>query len=1037
VAGRHKPRLEDQRLAFAMRAARMGSWSWDVSSGRVDWDDHTSALFGLEPSAFGGTLAAWQDLIHADDRAWVADEIASAVAEGRPFRFDHRCVWPDASVHWLECVGEMVFDNRGDVIGAAGVTLDVDERRNAQNEREALLEGERSARMESEQAQLLAGRLQLITAGLARATTRNDVGRVVIQQLVPSMHALAGGVSELDASGERLTFVASSVETPDTTFPYVPLDQAVLSRDVIKTAQPIFITNRDEFIAFYPELEAMQATGGFEALATLPLLVDGTPIGSLALIFAKPRDFPAPDRQYLAIVSGLCAQSLRRAQLLEAERLLAARLLQLQEISDLALARLPIEELLRELPVRIAALLECDTVRIFLLDDSGRDLVESGGTTFDTGTDPLRVPVGHGLAGRIAERAEPVVVDDVDDSDVLGDVARNVQSAAGVPLQTETLLGVLDVGSHTRRHFGDADIDLLRLAADRIARAIERSRVFELERAARERSEFLEHTNTVLTRSLEIPDVMRRVVKAAVPRLGDWCQLAVFTDEHSNIPSIEVAHVDPDKLALARELRDRFPYDPDSATGLPAAVRTGTTQYYPDITDELINLAVPDPDARDVLRQLRVRSMINVPLSGRSGILGALQLVQAESGRRYSPADVQLAEAVAARVAIALENATLYEREREIAATLQRSLLPPHLPEVPGFEVAHRYWTASDTALVGGDFYDVLNVGPDAWAVLVGDVSGKGITAAALTGVARQTARAAARHAAGPSEVLEWLDDALKDQADEYGGQYCTAIYGLLERGDAERADGWRFRFVLGGHPRPVHIPAGEAPRFVGTPGTALGIIPAPTFHETELVLAPGDTLLLYTDGVTDVPGPSALDDAGLLAFVADAMRETPEATVSALYQALETRHARVARRDDTAILALHHPATISVVHTRSDIDLPALVSSPDRARRFVRDTLTPLDVPGTSIDDAELVASELVMNSVLHARSDLTLSVERTNRLVRLRVGDLSAARPVVRNADPDATTGRGLLIIEQIASRWGTDLNRDGKTVWVEIDL
>ncbi len=620
---------------------------------------------------------------------------------------------------------------------------------------------------------------------------------------------------------------------------------------------------------------------------------------------------------------------------------------------------------------------------------------------------------------------------------MVGEVLRkNVRSAAGVPLHAETLLGVLDVGSHTLRQFTAADMDLLRLAADRIARAIERGRALDFERAARERSEFLERTNTVLTRSLEIPDLMRRVVQAAVPRLGDWCQLAVFTDEQSNIPSIEVAHVDPDKLVWARELRDRFPYDPDALTGMPAAVRTGATQYYPDINEELIARAVSDPDARDVLRQLRVRSMINVPLRGRTGILGALQLVQAESERRYAPADVQLAEAIAARIAIALENARLYERERAIAATLQRSLLPPHLPEIPGFELAHRYWTAGDTALVGGDFYDVIDVGPDSWGVLVGDVSGKGVDAAALTGVARQTARAAARHGIGPSGVLEWLDDAIKTQADQFGGQYCTALYGLLERGDPESADGWRFRFVLGGHPRPVHLPARGQPVLVGTPGTLLGVLDGPTLHETELVLAPGDTLLLYTDGVTDVAGPSALDEAGLLAIVAEARRESPEATVTALYQALEVRHARVARRDDTAILALHHPATVAAEPSRSEIDLPALVSSPRRARRFVRETLEVSGISPTTIDNAELVATELVMNSVMHARSEVTLSVECTNRLVRLRVDDHSAVRPLIRNAPPDAQTGRGVFIVEQLASRWGVDLHRDGKTVWVEFD-
>ncbi len=1033
MAERQKSKL-DQRFALAMRAARMGSWSWDIASGRVEWDEQTSELFGMDRSAFAGTFDAWEAMLHPDDRDWVEREISLAIEERRPFRFDHRCVWPDGSVHWLEGVGEMLLDEQGEVVGATGVTLDVDSRRNAQAEREALLDGERAARLESELARQRAERLQRISAGLARAATRSEVGRVVIAQVVPAMGARAGGVSELDRTGERLTFMAASgTEPDDATFPFVPLDDAVLSRDVIKSGQAIFIHDGAEFRARYSELTSLQETGGFEALATFPLLVDGKPIGSLALIFAEPRTFPDAERQFLEIVSGLCAQALRRAQALEAERSLAAGLARLQEISDLALARMTINDLLAEIPVRIAALLECDSVRILLLDEAGRELVERAGTGFDESSPPLRVPVGLGFAGRVAERAEPVVLDDVSQIEIVGEIlSGNVRSAAGVPLQAETMLGVLDVGSRRLRHFSPDDIELLRLAADRIARAIERSRVFELERAARERSEFLERTNAVLTRSLEIPDIMRRVVQAAVPRLGDWCQLAVFIDEQSHIPVIEVAHVDADKLAWAQELRDRFPYDPDALIGIPAAVRIGTTQYYAEINDELIALATPNRDVQEVLMRLRVRSSIVVPLRGRRGIIGALQLVQAESERRYTRADVQLAEAVAARVAIALENARLYERERAIAGTLQQSLLPPHLPDIPGIEVAHRYWTASDTALVGGDFYDVISVSPDSWGVLVGDVSGKGISAAALTGVARQTARAAARHSVGPSDVLGWLDDAVKDQSDQFGGQYCTAVYGILERGDE-----WHFRFVLGGHPRPVYIPAGQAPTLVGRPGSVLGLLEHPVFNETDLTLGPGDTLLLYTDGVTDVAGPSALDDAGLLAVVGEAMRDSPEATVTALYQALEARHARVARRDDTAILALHRPAIDTQAHPRAEIALPALISSPRRARRFVRETLEPRAVPTEVIDSAELVATELVTNSVMHARSEVIMTVDCSSHLVRLRVDDHSSVRPVVRNAAPDSVTGRGLFIVEQLASRWGVELHRDGKTVWVELDF
>jgi anti-sigma regulatory factor (Ser/Thr protein kinase) len=195
--------------------------------------------------------------------------------------------------------------------------------------------------------------------------------------------------------------------------------------------------------------------------------------------------------------------------------------------------------------------------------------------------------------------------------------------------------------------------------------------------------------------------------------------------------------------------------------------------------------------------------------------------------------------------------------------------------------------------------------------------------------------------------------------------------------------------------------------------------------------------LLLYTDGVTDVAGPSALDDAGLIAGGAEAMRDTPEATVTARYQALEARHARVARRDDTAVLALHRPLETVSAQPRFEIELPALSSSPRRARRFVRDTLEKLDLPIATIDDAELVATELVTNSVMHAHSEVVLSIERVNRMVRLRVEDHSSVRPVVRTAAPDAATGRGLFIVEQLATQWGIDLHRDGgKSVWVELE-
>ena len=198
--------------------------------------------------------------------------------------------------------------------------------------------------------------------------------------------------------------------------------------------------------------------------------------------------------------------------------------------------------------------------------------------------------------------------------------------------------------------------------------------------------------------------------------------------------------------------------------------------------------------------------------------------------------------------------------------------------------------------------------------------------------------------------MLAWLDDAIKDQADQFGGQYCTAVYGVLERSDCGTVVARRLvvlPFRARRPPAPGVHPRGRAARLVGQPGSVLGLLDDTRVPRDRVDARARRHVLLYTDGVTDVAGPSALDDDGLLAVVADAVRDSPEATVTALYQALEARHARVARRDDTAILALHRPGRAPRPITRvPQIELPALSSSPRRARRFVRDTLESFDGP-------------------------------------------------------------------------------------------
>lgn len=222
-------------------------------------------------------------------------------------------------------------------------------------------------------------------------------------------------------------------------------------------------------------------------------------------------------------------------------------------------------------------------------------------------------------------------------------------------------------------------------------------------------------------------------------------------------------------------------------------------------------------------------------------------------GDAHAVTDTQmnLLRIIAGRCAGALERARLYEQQRTIALTLQRSLLPSHLPTPEWFNAGGHYWPGEEGTEVGGDFYDLFKVGDDRWALTIGDVCGKGVEAAAQTAVARHTARSAARHVTSPTDVLLGIHEALQ----RYDGtNYCTVCFAFLER----KEDTITVHVALGGHPHPLLRRHDGTTERLGRAGTLLGLI-QPTTHTTSTQLFPGGILVLYTDGVTDAPGKLAV----------------------------------------------------------------------------------------------------------------------------------------------------------------------------------
>jgi serine phosphatase RsbU (regulator of sigma subunit) len=391
---------------------------------------------------------------------------------------------------------------------------------------------------------------------------------------------------------------------------------------------------------------------------------------------------------------------------------------------------------------------------------------------------------------------------------------------------------------------------------------------FERERRLRDRLEFLVKVTDTALAATDHVSFMRDVAAAAVPKLGDWCSIH-FQPEPFAPFEVVVAHADPARIEWAEALAKRFPYNPDGDRGIPLVMRTGRTDFIEEVTSDVIDTALErgtyDPaEIRPVLEALGISSSITVPLATSRGVVGAMQfIVTAESGRVYEHEDVRLAEISASRIADALDNKWLAGQHRRISATLQRSLLPPRMPEIDGIDLAVRYWPAGSAIEAGGDFYDIFATSESSWSLLIGDVCGTGPDAAALTGITRHTVRAAARHGQDHDAVLEWLNQAMRLSNRD---RFCTAVYATLT---TDPAHGWRFSSCAAGHPRPIVIRADGRAELLGRHGTLLGVFEEIDIEVADTTLEVGDTVVLYTDGITDLRPPHARTELELAELAA------------------------------------------------------------------------------------------------------------------------------------------------------------------------
>ena len=408
------------------------------------------------------------------------------------------------------------------------------------------------------------------------------------------------------------------------------------------------------------------------------------------------------------------------------------------------------------------------------------------------------------------------------------------------------------------------------------------------------RTKLLAESGRILVSSLDYEQTLRNVVDIAVPSLADYCSVDLL-NEREQLLRVAATHRDAGHRDLVEQLASL-----DDATLAPdhparRVIGTSTSELYAEVSDQQLAAVARDGHHLELLRRLGARSLMIVPMRVAARTIGVMTLATDVSLRRFDHDDVELAEQLARRVAVAVENARLHTTLTGVAETLQRALLPTPVPDVPGWEIATLYQpTATELRIdVGGDFYEVI-AHETGWFVIVGDVTGKGVAAASLTALMRHGARVASRAEPSPEAILNRLDEVCSQQP---GGAMATAI--------CLRIDPERVTVSSAGHPPAILVGADGELRELPRADPMLGAFRVPTRHEENVVVPVGELVVVYTDGVIDAQGRTErFGIARLRKLLAEHAGASPAEALDALAAELAA-FAPGPIDDDVAVVAL------------------------------------------------------------------------------------------------------------------------------------
>ncbi|MEU3483598.1 MULTISPECIES: SpoIIE family protein phosphatase [Streptomyces] len=568
-----------------------------------------------------------------------------------------------------------------------------------------------------------------------------------------------------------------------------------------------------------------------------------------------------------------------------------------------------LDGLLQRTVERARDMLDGDSAFLLLATDDETELEVRATTGLPAARQRFaRVPVETG-ASRYGSARMPAVHEDL--AAVPGAVplleGTGMRSVVTVPLKVEgRLTGSLGVAAESANRYSNEEALRLQFAADRIALAVESARLGELERLRRGSLSFLVEASDLLAGTLDRDQTLALMAQMTVPTLATWCAVYTIADQASDPYLSYVLHEDEDRIDGLKDLLSSIaPPDPVPTPGARVWTAPGDAAHRAALSASVRALDHPtSPLSSGIDTTLATASTVAgetvvLPLVARNRVIGMLTLGR-PSEDHFRQEILELAEDLSRRAALALDNARLYSERVAISQSLQRSLLPPGLPVIPGVEVDVIYRAAGEGNEVGGDFYDLFPIRDGAYGFAIGDVCGTGPEAAAVTGLARHALRLLAREGFGGPAVLERLNAAILDEGAR--SRFLTLLYGEMR----PQEDGSAIlKVVCAGHPLPLRLRPDGTVQPAAEPQPLLGVMEDLELYEQTITLDPGDVLLCVTDGVTERrEGSRMLGDDGLAEVLKTCTGLTAGAVAARVLRAVE-RFAQAPASDDMAILAM------------------------------------------------------------------------------------------------------------------------------------